>query len=83
MDSDPLTVYNKVHAASFNRVARVFWEHLLFDRLASVAGFHDGPPRPIEPEPAIVSYLFKKEGVSPVRVILPRISLNTDRPYFV
>lgn len=68
MDSNPLTVYLKAHPASFNRVARVFWEHLIFDRLACVAGFHNGLPHPVEPNKAVVDGLFKKEGVSTVRI---------------
>lgn len=84
IESNPVTVYFKAHPTSFNRVARVFWEHLLFDRLASVAGFSNGLPQSVEPDRSMVLEIFKKEGVPTVWIPYPflsGLSSNVDATY--
>ena len=41
---DPKLFPSHTNPREFNRLARVFWEHMLFDRLAALSGLEDTSP---------------------------------------
>lgn len=47
MDCQPEDVYLHASAATYNRFARVFWQHMLFDLLAHMSGISGDQPRKI------------------------------------
>ncbi|EIM85436.1 uncharacterized protein STEHIDRAFT_158072 [Stereum hirsutum FP-91666 SS1] len=47
MDCQPEDVYLHASAATYNRFARVFWQHILFDLLAHMSGISGDQPRKI------------------------------------
>lgn len=60
------TVYHKASGQSFNRVARVFWTHMVFDMLAYQGGLECGKLQVCLPNLSQIEALKEKEGVKPV-----------------
>lgn len=59
-------MYELASGTSFNRIATVFWVHMVFDMLAYQGELQFGAPRTVVPNPNQLEFLRKKEGVKSV-----------------
>lgn len=67
----PTDVYMNCSPQSYNRMARIFWGHMLFDLIAYHAGFRKNQPHSVPVKKPELNKLLQREGVKPVRIQKP------------
>lgn len=62
----PEDVYQYAAPATFNRYARVFWQHMIFDMLVHISDFSGDQPPKIISNASGLKQIAQMKGMSPV-----------------
>lgn len=66
LECEPEDVYLRTSPSTFNRLARVFWQHMIFDMLVHISGSSSNQAKKIIANPSRLSTIAAIKGTSPV-----------------